>query len=432
LAKKREGEEKWHISLTSWHISLSHLWHISQMNFLPTATPVYAGTALQPPPYHSNNTILPTAPCSPVVPRIPTATAPVTFSKPTEQLLELRSETSRRMFLSSMGLVQGIQDEMIGSLSSFPIRHFILDNSGSMSTCDGHMHVISGRHEGFVECSRWKELTQSLEWLGQVAIGLAAPTEFRLINPASGVNVISLGNGQIQSERAQLNALTGSSPTGRTPICAAIRQVVASIAARADELRQNGQRAMVEIATDGVSTDGDLAAALAPLEQLPVWVVIRLCTDDEAVVDYWNSIDEQLELDLDVLDDLAGEAAEVKAVNPWMVYGESLHRLREWGSPNKLLDLLDETKFTATQAAEMVELILGKRAAGDLPPPALDLAGFICAVEQLQSNSAVGAVFDPLTAQRTRWFSARGLKALSRSQTSSCLGASGGAGCSIM
>ena len=29
------------------------------------------------------------------------------------------------------------------------------------------------------------------------------------------------------------------------------------------------------------------------------------------MVKYWNSVDEDLELDMDVLDDLAGEAAEV-------------------------------------------------------------------------------------------------------------------------
>jgi len=60
------------------------------------------------------------------------------------------------------------------------------------------------------------------------------------------------------------------------------------------------------IATDGESTDGNLADAMKPLEELPVWVVIRLCTDEDSVVEYWNNIDSQLELDMDVLDDLNG------------------------------------------------------------------------------------------------------------------------------
>ena len=76
-------------------------------------------------------------------------------------------------------------------------------------------------------------------------------------------------------------------------------------------LRASGQKACVIIATDGESSDGDIVTAMQPLRLLPVWVVVRLCTDEDRIVDYWNNIDSQLELDMDVLDDLCGEAAEV-------------------------------------------------------------------------------------------------------------------------
>ena len=52
----------------------------------------------------------------------------------------------------------------------------------------------------------------------------------------------------------------------------------------ADQLRSNGQRAVVVIATDGESSDGDIAQAMRRLQTLPVWVVIRLCTDDDKIV----------------------------------------------------------------------------------------------------------------------------------------------------
>lgn len=34
--------------------------------------------------------------------------------------------------------------------------------------------------------------------------------------------------------------------------------------------------------------------------------MVRLCTDEDRIVEYWNNIDAQLEVDMDVLDDLSG------------------------------------------------------------------------------------------------------------------------------
>jgi chloramphenicol 3-O-phosphotransferase len=63
------------------------------------------------------------------------------------------------------------------------------------------------------------------------------------------------------------------SPAGQTPLCHHIGEVIEQIKAQEDELRATGRKACVVIATDGESTDGNLADAMRPLQHLPVWVV---------------------------------------------------------------------------------------------------------------------------------------------------------------
>jgi hypothetical protein len=80
-----------------------------------------------------------------------------------------------------------------------------------------------------------------------------------------------------------------------------------------------------------------------------VLVIIRLCTSEEKVVQYWNSIDQQLELDIDVLDDPYGDAKQVAQFNPWLTYGEPIHRLREFGASLKEMDIIDESTVSSEQ-----------------------------------------------------------------------------------
>lgn len=197
-------------------------------------------------------------------------------------------------------------------------------------------------------------------------------SEFRALN---GHPAITVGNHATYGNRmGDMSGILEDSPSGGTPLCRHIREVIAKVTTLRADLERNGQKAVLMIATDGESSDGDLAAAMAPLKHLPVWVVVRLCTDQSSIVDYWNNIDENLELDMDVLDDLGGEEEEIRKVNPWLTYGPALHLMREFGVSNiKEFDLIDEQRLNFDQIYRVVRAILG----GDYPHPDVDMTGFI-------------------------------------------------------
>jgi hypothetical protein len=122
----------------------------------------------------------------------------------------------------------------------------------------------------------------------------------------------------------------------------------------APQLRATGKRAVIILATDGEASDGDITAAMKPLEQLPVWVVIRLCTSEKSICDYWNNVDKIIELDMDILEDIKSEARSIYRFNDWLTYGEPLHRMREFGIYLKDFDLIDERTLTSDQMHKLV------------------------------------------------------------------------------
>ncbi|KAL1508600.1 hypothetical protein AB1Y20_004697 [Prymnesium parvum] len=308
-------------------------------------------------------------------------------------------------FFERLEMPGGLAREFKGSLQHIPRRIWIIDNSGSMQTTDGHRIVFgpAGR-EGMVTTSRWEELGDALRWHARVAAHLGAPTEFRMLNPPGGGSpqVLQFGSsGAPEEEVKAVERMLSSGPTGRTPLCEQIRQVIAQLKAEEPVLRAAGQRVVLVIASDGAATDGDIAEAMKPLQNLPVWVVVRLCTDDDKVLQYWNQVDEDLELDMDVLDDLTGEAAEVSEHNAWLTYAPILHRLREWGTTRKIFDVLDEKPLAVSEMKELVTLILGADAE-DLPDPQLDWGGFKAQLSALLSHAPT--VWDPLRSRRREWF----------------------------
>lgn len=182
------------------------------------------------------------------------------------------------------------------------------------------------------------------------------------------------------------------------------------------------------LATDGLPTDdqgfgGDeitmeFIQALRSLEGLPIWLVIRLCTDEDNVTNFYNQLDGMLELSLEVLDDFVGECEEVRRQNPWLNYALPMHRCRELGYHDRLFDLIDERPLTKGELRDFCVLLFGTEYSA-VPDPVIDWKGFLSYVEDCLTREKVQ--WNPLSKKKKPWVS---IKKLNRVY--------GGGACSVM
>ena len=115
---------------------------------------------------------------------------------------------------------RGLAEQFVQSARDFSYRFWIIDNSGSMGTNDGHRVVDgAGGRQGLVPCSRWEELGSAIGWHARLAVELGAWTEFRLLNqPGSGASqIVAVGTGdnaKSEDELRRIDRLSIASPRG--------------------------------------------------------------------------------------------------------------------------------------------------------------------------------------------------------------------------
>lgn len=321
------------------------------------------------------------------------------------------------------------QTLMANTQSAIHKRFWIVDNSGSTFLDDGHC-LLTLNDNGDEECSRWDEISETVESHIHLASLLGAPSEFRLLNPPKnggplvrGPHRFRVGYGlntpsQASKDRKRArNIMLRNEPSGRTPLPDSIREVRRDIIDMLPTLEEEGSKVCIVIATDGQNTNKhncgievqeeerqeDLVAALDSLRGLPVFVVIRLCIDWQPTLTFYNELDKRLDwLDIDVLDDHISEAEEVFEHNPWLTYARPLHRMREMGQDCRYFDLLDERPFCRREVKEFCALLFG---CSDLIY--CDWESFPREVDRLQKNER--KQWNPKTNSLTRWIDIKSL-----------------------
>ena len=370
-----------------------------------------------------------------------------TAAAATSEIASYRNELLRQGY--TPGLITAIQQNRIAFAHCF----WIIDNSGSMQTQDGHRIVTTHSNKNtttgtnhtlqFVTCSRWKEMVQTVDYHVNMAALTQAPTTFRLLNHPGrqvGSQIFSIATtttttttetptaakqSNIDHDLAvALHIMNQAQPNGVTPLTEHINAIRQSIVNMVPELYASGQKVAIVLATDGLPTDAygnsdqyinhQFRDALKSLEGLPVWIVVRLCTDEEAIVNFWNELDSELEISLEVLDDYVSEGQEIYKVNPWLTYGLPLHRMREMGFYHRILDLIDEQPLSKSDVRDFVHLLFGPF---DTPDPDLHWDQFCTAVEHIQQQQQPynkTLQWNPVLHKSTPWIDIRKLRQLNK------------------
>ena len=354
-------------------------------------------------------------------------------------------DDSARNELLRQGYTPGLVQAILNNRIAFAHCFWIIDNSGSMQTQDGHM-IIDKTHQNshklqFISCSRWKEMVQTVEYHVNLAALTRAPTTFRLLNHPgrqAGSQIFTMATTTTSSNNltqsmiddnlaVALHTMTHTQPGGVTPLTEHIHAIRQSIEEMLPQLYANGQKVAIVLATDGLPTDRagnsnpytnqQFEQALKSLEGLPIWIVVRLCTDEEAIVNFWNELDSQLEYSLEVLDDYASEGQEIHQLNPWLTYGLPLHRMREMGFYNRLFDLLDEQPLSKSDVRDFLQILFGPF---DAPDPDLQWDPFCTTVERIQQQQLqqrVSYPWNPVHQKCMPWIDIRKLRQHNRKST---------------
>jgi len=247
-----------------------------------------------------------------------------------------------------------------------------------------------------------------------------SPTIFKLLNdPGSEIgpsqfSIRARGEAMINDELEMATKIMKNTfPKGNTPLTKHIWDLRRNIEQVAQHLIKEDKKILVLLATDGLPSDpqgygGDRVIkefidALRTFESLPVSFIVRLCTTEEPVRKFYNSLlDAEINISVDVLECYVIEAKEVYRNNPWINYALPLHRLRELGYYHQLFAVIDQRPLTETELKEFCGIIFGIESDDLIPSPSEDWMIFIHWIHD-QQKKEVKFQWHPIKKKKMPW-----------------------------
>ena len=343
------------------------------------------------------------------------------FTEPAADNRSMETE----LILRGDGFPDGLARNLVREVTSlYPLRFWCIDNSASMFKDDCRRFVNdetrlgNNSHEPTVKCTRWMELQETAKYHARLAGLLGATTIFRLLNHYSNEPqeyVVS----RESDTAAAIAMLEGIQPDGVSLLTQHVSSIHERIQSMEHDLRQQGQKVVVVLATDGLPSNRfgestpemqqDFINSLKQLQLLPVWIVVRLCTTDRDVLNFYRRLDMELERPVDVIGSFLIEAKEVARLNKWLNYALPLHRAREMGLSSRLPDLLDERQLTKDEFLEMTELLFDKDALEAAPNVHSDWYEFVNYLKE-HVLPRTGQQWNPATKRVECWIDCGKLK----------------------
>lgn len=266
----------------------------------------------------------------------------------------------------------------------------------------------------------------------------------RMVNPVHSrpqqLGVAASERVDIHGEMERLQALVQhcNHPEGSTPSIIHLKQIVNCILAVPTDLLEEKAVAIVLVTDhlprdaqgrEGEPINNDFIQTLKQLDGLSVWVVIRLSTDEQRVVDFYTELDNSMaylsvnddeaaagggEVHLDVLDDYVSEAAQVQTYNPWLNYGYPLHLCRESAVNFPAFDVLNDRPLLHDELCDFIALLFDRRLQAwsdqPLPNPRTHYREFRKEVQDLVQRNP--SLYNPIKKKIVPWIDMRQLDRL--------------------
>lgn len=241
------------------------------------------------------------------------------------------------------------------NLDLFALRVWLLDNSATMNKDDAQRlapydEKCSTSKKRFVTCTRWEELTHTVDAHCELAAVVRSPIVFRFANdPVVGTQQFSVAEKTFETLHREVryakNVMRHVEPSGNSNLLEHLAELHSSIKTMSPRLIAEGKLVGLVIATDNIPSHSNTSEqkklrrryrdALLMYCGLPVWIVIRLSCDDPKVEKFYRKISQIMALENDgnvnmtILKNYHSEAKDVNMHNQWVNYAYPIHVCRE-------------------------------------------------------------------------------------------------------